>query len=219
MQIRGMDTPEDKNSIDYRIGEGLARLAAALGAEDRGRAKEAGLTATQLAVLTLLEGRPEGMGVGDIARHLLVTQPTATDTILTLERKGYVAKLASDADRRASLVQLTAAGAALHSLAEGGRGSVSEAVATLAEGQKRALFEALITLIRGLQEAGAIPLQRMCISCQYFRPHSHPDPVRPHHCALVDAAFGDPDLRMDCRDHVSSDPAHRAATWRVFTQG
>lgn len=214
-----MDTPEDKSSMDYRIGEGLSRLASALGADERAQAKQAGLTATQRAVLSLLEGRPAGLGVGDIARHLLVTQPTATDTILALERKGLVAKATEEGDRRASRVQITAAGAALHRLSQSSPGAVAEAVAALPAIQKRAFFDALVSIIRGLQEAGAIPVQRMCVSCQFFRPHQHDDAARPHHCALVDAAFGDPDLRMDCRDHVLSDPAHRAATWRAFTQG
>jgi hypothetical protein len=47
----------------------------------------------------------------------------------------------------------------------------------------------------------------MCVTCRYFRPHVHSDPERPHHCAFVDAPFGDRALRLDCRDHEAKEEA------------
>lgn len=214
-----METPLDENSIEFRLSEGLSRLATVLGADDRARAKALGLTATQLSVIELLAGRPEGVGVGEIARHLAVTQPSATDSIIALERKGLVEKVSPVGDRRASIVRLTVEGRQSTSAGFAVAGALTNAVSQLPEARKEALLVTVITLIRTLQEAGAIPVQRMCPTCQYFRPHHHADPRQPHHCALVDAAFGDPELRVDCRDHRSPDPAQQAATWRAFTKG
>jgi len=56
----------------------------------------------------------------------------------------------------------------------------------------------------------------MCVTCRYFRPNAHDDPERPHHCAFVEAAFGDRNLRVDCLDH---DPAGAEVTeelWSAF---
>ena len=77
----------------------------------------------------------------------------------------------------------------------------------------------LVTMIKRLQDAGAIPIQRMCVSCRHFRPYAHADAAKPHHCAFVNAAFGQRDLRIECRDHSMADPSLQAATWGVFHKG
>ncbi|MGH8510685.1 MAG: hypothetical protein ACREU8_04680, partial [Gammaproteobacteria bacterium] len=41
-----------------------------------------------------------------------------------------------------------------------------------------------------LQERGEVPISRMCVTCQHFRPGVYDDPDTPHHCAFVNAAFG-----------------------------
>jgi hypothetical protein len=71
-------------------------------------------------------------------------------------------------------------------------------------------------MIRTLQERGRIPVARMCVSCRYFQPFRYPDPDRPHHCAFVDAPFGDGELRLDCPDHAAAPAEQAARTWRTF---
>ncbi len=182
------------------------------------RAKALGINPTQLAILTLLEGRRLGMSVKDIAAHLGVSQPTATDSINALERKQLVAKQPRSTDRRGVAIQVTAEGlAALQS--EDGGDLAERAVASLGSGDQQELLISLIKMIRHLQEQDAIPVQRMCVTCRYFGPFAHPDAERPHHCHLVDAAFGQRDLRVDCREHEQADPASRAATWEAFQTG
>ena len=77
---------------------------------------------------------------------------------------------------------------------------------------------ALIGLIRALQVARAIPVQRMCVTCAHFRPHAHDDADSPHHCAFVDAAFGDAALRIDCGDHEDAAEEDLAQIWARFSQ-
>ena len=72
-------------------------------------------------------------------------------------------------------------------------------------------------LDEALQEARAIPVQRMCLTCRHFRPHVHDDPARPHHCAFVDAAFGDAALRLDCADHETARDEEAARARVVFS--
>ena len=73
-----------------------------------------------------------------------------------------------------------------------------------------------ITLIRQLQRAGAIPLQRMCVSCRYFRPRTYPASAKLHHCAFIDAPIGDGDLRLDCMEHETADSDLQDANWETF---
>lgn len=211
-----METPDTTTPLHYRVREGLSRVATALRVDDWSRAKAASVNPTQYAILEHLEGRTEGAGVKDIAFQLGVSQPTATDSILALERKGLVAKHADPNDRRAVHVRLTAEGQSALRAGDAVAGIAEHAVAALPPGRQEELLVTLVTMIRQLQEAGAIPIQRMCVSCRYFRPNVHADVARPHHCAFVDAAFGPQDLRVDCREHETADPAFRAATWNAF---
>lgn len=210
-----METPKNPTSINHRLREALSRVATVLRVDDWERAKRAGINPTQLSILDLLEGRKDGLGVKEIAAHLGVSQPTATDSINALERKGFVVKRPIAGDRRAVAVGLTDEGRALLGPAAL-EGATGEAVAALDGEEQERLLLTLVKLIREFQKTDAIPVQRMCTTCKYFVPFAHRGEAQPHHCNFVDAAFGQRDIRIDCRDHQTADPASRAATWDVF---
>lgn len=218
MYMPFMETPKQPNSIDHRILEGISRVATILRADEWASAKELGLNPTQLSILSLLEGRKDGLGVKDIAAHLGVSQPSATDSINALEKKGHVEKRSGLADGRSVRVHVSDGGlAALGADTPGGL--TGQAVAALAETEQQQLLVTLVKMIRHLQEKNAIPVQRMCVTCRYFDPQVHRGEEQPYHCHFVDAPFGQRELRVDCRDHEQADPASRAATGEVFQMG
>lgn len=196
--------------------------------EDWNRAKASSLNPTQLSILELLEGRADGLTVKEIAANLGVSQPTATDSITALERKELVAKMADQTDKRSVKVVTTPKGRQIIQ-ADAPRGVAQDAVGALADEEQEELLLSLVKMIRHLQEKDAIPIQRMCVSCRYFAPFAHSDAAqsgvarsgtaKPHHCHFVDAAFGQRDIRIDCREHEIADPALRAATWTAFEKG
>lgn len=211
-----METPKLDTSLHDRIREALTRITTAMRTDDWQRAKAAGLNPTQYAVLEHLDGRPAGLSVKDLAFQLGVSQPTATDSIAALERKGLIAKRPDPNDRRSVHILLTEQGRAALEAGHAVTGVAEQAVASLVPDEQEHLLVTLITMIRHLQEVGAIPVQRMCVSCRYFRPYAHANAAKPHHCNFVDAAFGQKDLRIDCREHETADPSFRAATWNDF---
>ena len=211
-----METPDIRTSMPARIVEGLERIATALKSDDWSRAQAVGVNPTQLSILRMLEGRNAGLSVKDLSSLLGVSQPTATDSILALERKTLVEKRPDKADGRAVCVVVTAAGRSLLDTVREAAGSVGQAAAALDDADQEQLLVQLVRVIRQLQEQGSIPIQRMCVGCRHFRPYAHADAARPHHCTFVDAAFGQQDLRIDCRDHETADPSVRAATWVEF---
>ena len=213
-----METPIVPKSLSLRIHEGLERIATALRADDWVSARAAGVNPTQFAILSLLEGRIEGASVRMIADQLGVSQPSATDSISALERKGYLLRSPSASDRRSVNIGLTDEGQAALTAARTTRSVAEQAAGALDANQQEDLLVSLITMIRHLQESGNIPIQRMCVSCRHFRPYAHADAAQPHHCNFVDAAFGQQDLRIDCREHEVADPSVRAATWAAFQQ-
>jgi hypothetical protein len=91
-----------------------------------------------------------------------------------------------------------------------------EAVGELSTAEQATFLRALVAMIRTLQEKGRIPIARMCVSCRFFRPFRHDDPARPHHCAFVDAPFGDAELRLDCADHRTAPADQAARNWQIF---
>lgn len=214
-----METPKNPTSVNHRIREGLSRIAMALRIDEWNRSKTSGVNPTQLAILDLLGGRQNGLAVKEIAANLGVSQPTATDSIAALERKGFVAKRSVGTDRRGVNVGLTPDGHSLLEVGEPTQSLAERTVEALTEHEQEDLLIMLVKMIRHLQEMDAIPIQRMCASCRYFAPFAHSDAAKPHHCNFVDAAFGQRDLRIDCREHEAADPASRAAIWDVFQQG
>ncbi len=213
-----METTRNAGSVNHRIREGLSRIATVMRNEDWNRAKAFGLNPTQLSILELLQGRQDGLTVKEIAANLGVSQPTATDSIAALERKELVTKTSDAADRRTVKVVIAQKGVAI--LEEDSTpGAAQNAVGALADQEQEELLVNLVKMIRHLQENDAISIQRMCVSCRYFAPNVHSDAATPHHCHFVDAAFGQRELRIDCREHEIADPAFRAATWTAFEKG
>ena len=186
---------------------------------DWNRAKTAALNPTQLAILELLEGRRSGIGVKEIAAQLGVAQPTATDSINALERKELLAKCGANDDRRAVNVVITSQGLATLAASGAARGAAEQAVDALSAYEQEDLLIILIRMIKHLQTIDAIPIQRMCVTCRYFAPFAHTDAAQPHHCNFVNAAFGQRDLRIDCREHETADPSSRTVNWNAFQRG
>lgn len=209
-----------EESLVLRLRDGLERAASVLRTDAWSATGAHGLNPTQGQVLLHVAARmPAGCRVKEIAAQLVITQPTATDSIAALERKGLVERLADPDDARATRVRLTPAGAERAEALRLAPALLGTALSGLSAGDRTDLLRLVTKLIRQLQIAGAIPIQRMCVSCRHFRPHIHDDAENPHHCAFVDAAFGDRDLRLDCSDHETADPAARSANWTAFEKG
>lgn len=198
-------------SISERVSTGLAKISLALKTKAWRGAAPARLTPTQGQVLVLLRSAPRGLRLDEVARALGVTAPTASDSVAALVSKGLVVRGRSPDNPRAVSLTLSSEGAALAEQVSDWPDFLLRAVDTLDEAEQTAFLRALVKIIRALQVSGDIPPQRMCVSCRYFRPNVHDDPERPHHCAFVDAPFGDRHLRLECQEHEPA-PAHEAET-------
>lgn len=202
--------------LPERVQAGLSKIALVMRHEAWARDGPRGLTPTQAQVLALLKVRG-AMRLSAIADELAVKQPTASDAVTALRRKGLVDKQPAPDDRRARSIRLTGAGAAEAAGATDWPNLMRTVVADLPEPEQASLLKSLTRMIRGLQQQGAIPVQRMCVTCRYFRPNAHADADAPHHCAYVDAPFGDRHLRLDCPEHAEADGTLATANWRRFT--
>jgi DNA-binding MarR family transcriptional regulator len=203
--------------LTRRLRDGLERLGVVLRADQWAIAKTVGLNPTQTHVLAFMVGRGEqGARVGTIAAELGVTQPTATESVAALIRKGLLTKTPDAQDSRAVAVRITPPGRDV------ARGiglivtATERALDALSIAEQTELLQLVITTIRALQVAGAIAPQRMCVTCRYFRPNAHANPQAPHHCAYVDAPFGAAALRINCGEHEVLPEADLDTVWRRF---
>lgn len=206
----------DLQELVTRLREGFERIAMVMRADLWSAASEAGLNPAQAQVLGLLARRPAGLRPKEIAAHLGVSPPSTTDTLAALERKGLLERRPDPADARAVTIRLTADGSAASRAMLVAASQLSAALAELTAVEKADLLLTQIRLIRSLQLAGAIPVQRLCVTCRHFRPHAHAGAAAPHHCAFVDAAIGPESLRLDCGEHDLADPAIQSANWQAF---
>jgi len=196
--------------------EGLERIAAALRADHWRALETSPLNPTQAQILSFLARRTDAR-VGAVAAHLGASQPTATDSIAALEKKGLVQRRPDTQDRRATIVATTGRGLALSKQIDAQGGATGRAMQALSAREQTQLLGLMIRLIRNLQSEGAIPPQRMCVTCEYFRPHAHDDTKAPHHCAFIDAALGAPMLKLDCADHKAASDLDEM--WKEFLGG
>ncbi|GEP03049.1 MarR family winged helix-turn-helix transcriptional regulator [Methylobacterium oxalidis] len=214
-----MDHAAEPDPVLIRLREGFERVALVLRADLWAAAGGAGLNPAQAQVLALLAARPAGLRPKAIAAHLAVSAPSMADTLSALERKQLLQRTPDPADARAVIARLTEEGGALGRTLASATSHVMAALARLSADEQADLLLTQIKLIRTLQRAGAIPLQRMCVSCRHFRPNAHAGEAQPHHCAFVNAPIGTRDLRLDCGEHEAADPEVQAATWTSFADG
>lgn len=193
---------------------GFGRIATALRAGEWQAAGGHGLVPAQAKILSRIVEAP--LRAADIAAHLGVSPASASDSIAALVAKGLARREPDPADGRARLLTATDEGARVAQALAAMPTPLAGALDTLSIGDRGGLLRALTILIRALQEARAIPVQRMCATCRHFHPNAHPDAAKPHHCTFVNAAFGDADLRLDCGEHKQASANETAALWQRF---
>jgi DNA-binding MarR family transcriptional regulator len=166
----------------------------------------------------LVATSPGGRTLSSLASELGIRPPTASDSVGALERKRLVERRRAPGKTRAVAVRLSAAGRRLARALALWPDFLLAAIDELDPGERAVFQRGLVKMIRSLQVQGRIPVARMCVGCRFFRPYAHASPSAPHHCAFVDAPFGDAELRLDCADHQPAPPDAAEAVWQRFLQ-
>jgi DNA-binding MarR family transcriptional regulator len=182
-----------------RIATGLHKLGLAMKHQTWLQASEDGVSPTQGQILAALATSGARTGT-ELGKLLGLTLPTISDSVRVLVDKGLVTKRPDPRHPRASLVELTARGRTRAVKAQAWPEFLATAVDTLSEPEQAAFLAGLVKMIRALQDAGQIPVSRMCVTCTHFRAHVH-EGALPHHCAFVDAPMADRHQRLDCAEH------------------
>lgn len=195
----------DERDPQERILAGLAKLGGVLRAKAWEGAAPRGLNPTQAQILVLLlRVDRRGLSLSGLADQLGVSQPTASDSVAALDRKGLVAKKTRPEDGRRLSVTLTRKGRTTAQEIALWPNDLIACVDHLSEDQQATLLRLLAEVVRAMVVSGQVAPARTCLTCRFFVQDAHPDPVNPHHCAFADAPFGDLNLRVDCQDHEAA---------------
>ena len=188
----------DSEALPHRLATGLARVAVAmhLAADDPAAGLERTLAQQQL--LLLVSRRRDGYTFAELAADAGMTVPATASAIGTLVCEGLVVMGPAAATPADMPVKITDRGRAQAPELGHWASDLLAEVGRLNEAGQRQLLQVVTDQIRRLQRQGQIPVVKMCLTCRFFDGYAHPGTADPHHCRLVDAAFGHQLLRLRC---------------------
>lgn len=194
-----MSNDDDEGGDGRMIAWPLERLARLI----RAREHEDGLNPAQREALRYLARANRFSNTpGALTRYLGATKGTISQTVMALERKGYITKAARDA-RKAVRLTLTEKG--LAALSRDPWSDLAAAAEDLGGKTKRRTQRGLEELLdRELKRAGLASFG-LCATCRFFRERGRADDVKgPHLCMLFEDALTADDAGRICIEHEAA---------------
>jgi DNA-binding MarR family transcriptional regulator len=192
-----MTTPQKIVAALERIGQALRSLLLS-------DAMEEGLSITQAQVLLQCYLQPGRFyGVTDLAEELDLSQPTISDAITTLQRKGLLQKLQREDDRRAVVLVLTPRGKAIARRLWIQQSRRFEQLSERFSPEEQAQFlHFLLRFIAFAYEAGHLHTARTCLTCRFLQILERSGESAPQYfCTLLETPLALTELRTSCPEH------------------
>jgi DNA-binding MarR family transcriptional regulator len=140
---------------------------------------------------------------GALTRYLGATKGTVSQTLIALERKGFIAKSGRPGEKRSVTLRLTTQGES--ALARDPWNRLAALTDELGGKTKRRLAKGLQELLDGELQRGGRRRFGTCPACRFFREKGRTgDPEGPHLCMLFDAAISQAESKRIC---VAFEPA------------
>jgi DNA-binding MarR family transcriptional regulator len=161
------------------------------------------LSATQMRVLGwLYVGPPPAARSTALARELNVADPTVSDAIAALIRKGLVVRTPDPSDRRRHDLVLTVHGR--KTAAELSRWTAPAEIATskVDRAEAEQLLDTLLAVMAKLHDVQVLPIVRACSTCVQLETSG--TSTRSYRCLFYGTPMTVSDLRVDCADHLTA---------------
>jgi DNA-binding MarR family transcriptional regulator len=174
--------------------ERLARLI-------RAREHEDALNPAQWEALRYLD-RANGFSnsPGALTQYLGATKGTISQTVMALERKGFITKAAREGEKRSVTLVLTPKGKSV--LAKDPWKQLAGGIDDLGGKTRRRLAKGLKELLAGELKRGKLKSFGLCASCRFFREKGRSaDSAGPHHCMLLNLPLSAADSQRICVEH------------------
>jgi DNA-binding MarR family transcriptional regulator len=193
---------EDDEETDGRmIAWPLERLARLI----RSREHEDGLNPAQREALRFLaRANRFSDSPAALTRFLGATKGTISQTLMALERKGFVTKAKREGGRKSIRLSLTAKGR--ETLSRDPWVGLAQAAEELGGKTRRRMQRGLDELLAEELKRGRLASFGVCSSCRYFRESGRlTDQRGPHLCMLFEDALTSEDAQHICIEHVAAD--------------
>lgn len=140
---------------------------------------------------------------GALTRYLGATKGTISQTVIALERKGFVTKSVRAGEKRSVALLLTPKGE--EALIRDPWSKLSTAAEDLGGKTRRRLAKGLRELLaRELKRGNHLSFGH-CHTCRYFREKGRDgDPAGPHLCMLLDEPLSASDSQLICVEHEAA---------------
>ena len=140
---------------------------------------------------------PDKHRITKISRELMVRQPTVSEAIQSLERKGLIEKEVGEYDRRIRRIKLTQKGFEiirdLVVFAEPLKESIKKTNL-----KKSNILDLLMDIAKDLYDKGIIKELNMCKTCRFFKIIDET-----YYCRLLNIELTPLDLRVDCPEYIA----------------
>jgi DNA-binding MarR family transcriptional regulator len=137
-----------------------------------------------------------------LAIYLGVTKGTVSQTVIALERRGYLTKTANPADARSVRLDLTGRGR--DALFEVPVEPLARAMQSLPAARRTEIDSALVTLLSSMiAETGGRPFG-LCKLCRHFEGDGRHPAGGPHRCRLLDEPLSIADSELICAEQQAA---------------
>lgn len=185
--------------LDMVTADNIVFLLERIGRILQNDAHVAGLKPAQWEALRFL-GRANRFSRNPSAlrTYLGITKGTVSQTLIALERKGFIKKETTPQDRRNILIELTPAGTEI--LKDDPISSLEKLVGKMTGKDRTVLEENLRSLLKmTLAERGGI-MFGPCMSCKHFERNAKDG--EPHRCGLLDVTLSESDSKQRCIENT-----------------
>lgn len=199
MKKSAFNLEHQNSSIESKIVASLERVSQAFRVLLWNESKEFSLTPIQVQLLIfLLYHSDEKRKVSYLADEFNMTKATISDTVKTLEQKLLIKKECETKDTRSYIIQLTKKGKELAEQTSLFAKQIQVPIDKLHATDKENLLLSLLDIIHHLNKSGIITIQRMCLTCHFYKSHKN---GQKHFCGLLNTKLADTELRIDCAEY------------------
>ena len=137
-----------------------------------------------------------------LTKYLATTRGTMSQTIIALERKGYVERRASETDKRSVNVELTSSGR--DTLRDDPIINLAAELKLALGAQTERFSDQLLAVMAQLVKVQGGQMFGLCKTCRHFQAGGGATARNPHRCSLLNVALSEPDSEQIC---VEQEPA------------
>lgn len=196
------DPKVSRKNIDSKIVVALERISEAFRVVLSEENKKYNLSNIQIQILIfILFHNDELRTLTSLSEEFSISKASLSDSVKSLELKGYITKERNLKDFRSSTINLTEKGKEMAEKVASFGSKIESVISVLPSDKKGALLDSLLDVIHQLYLGGIISIKRVCVNCSYFvRDENNSE----HFCTLLNKSLKQEELKIDCKELVCS---------------